>query len=796
VSLRHRATIIPLVFFLCGAIGIVLLYRTIKSAEQQRLRLETGITAEQVRLRLEAWIDSRAALVAHLAERQFADSADIDRDFARQAQTFIDLYPGFQALNFVDRQWVIRIIVPAVSNAPALGKDLHNHPSAGVVSAMAKAAAQQHVTRTPIIDLLQGGKGIATYCPLLDRRGKWLGFVNGVFRVRELIDSCLYESVLHERFSYRLTNSAGDIAYQRESESAPATGRFGVVVPVRIVDNNWNLHLCPTPAYTAQSRTMADELMAGTGIGLLIFLALVLRMLLVRQEILRESQAKYRLLVENQIDMVVKLDPAGNFLYVSPSYCEAFNRSEEELLGSNFLPLVHPDDRDHTQAALTSLHNPPHRSYNEQRSLAGDGIVWQSWSNVAVLDSDGNLAAITAVGRDITRRRELEDQLNLSRKMQAVGQLAGGIAHDFNNLLQSMLGNLQFVVEDTHPTGQTAEDLQEIERGISKAMTLTRQLLAFGRKQDLQPKREDLNHVVAGALEQLRRNMRTTITLEFEPADQPVIVRVDRGQAEQIIHNLCDNAHDALDSTGTIRLTTAVRTIDAAFCEKYPDIKPGDYAVLVIADDGHGMSPEVLERAFEPFFTTREVGAGTGLGLATIFGIVQQHRGTILAESTVNKGSTFTVLLPLEKGEHLPSPRVAPPPATTANETILLAEDNSSVRELAVRVLERADYKVLVAEDGQQAIDVFAAKQATVDLVILDMIMPRVGGYKACEAILAMRPEVPILFASGYDPTSIVDNGKLPEGAEILMKPYGIPDLLRKVREVIDRGKLPEQPVS
>jgi PAS domain S-box-containing protein len=792
VYYRIRAATAPLAFFICGAIGIGLLYEVIADREMQRIRLETEITAEQVRLRLEAWIDSRTALVEHLGTGHFADQADIERNFRHDAETFVDLYPGIQAMNFIDRNWVIRKIVPAETNAPALDQDLHNHPNASVVAALQKSEEIQQLTGTTLIELLQGGEGFATYHPLLTRGGAALGFVNGVYRIRELIDACLYEPVLRNRFSFRLVDDAGNMAYVHERSPVPPAGQWQVTAYVRVVDRSWLLYLTPDSAYLARTRTLADEVMAVVGVLLIAGLALLLRLLLVRKEALRQSQAKYRLLVENQIDLVVQLDPAGRFRYASPSFCETVGRSEAELIGTSFLPLIHTDDRDESQATLQEVERPPHRSYTEHRALTRDGVAWQAWTSVAVFNSAGALEAINAVGRDITRRRELEDQLLFSRKMQAVGQLAGGIAHDFNNLLQAMLGNLQFVVEDMQPSGQTAEDLREIEKGIGKAISLTQKLLAFSHKQELRPQRADLSAVVESTLEEVRRSLRSAISLEFTAAEDPVAVRVDRGQIAQIVRNLCDNARDAITASGSITIATSIRELDPGFCAQQGDLEPGRYATLAVTDDGHGMSAEVLERVFEPFYTTREVGAGTGLGLATIYGIVQQHHGTILVTSTVDQGSCFTVLLPLEEDAESRMSRGVEFPDVGNRETILLAEDDVSVRELAVRVLERANYVVLAAEDGQQAIEVFAAHQDDIDLVMLDMVMPKADGREVHAAIVAMRPGVPVLFASGYDPATLEGEGLPADVQDILMKPYGIPELLRMIRRILDRDRQPD----
>jgi PAS domain-containing protein len=347
-----------LLFFLCGVIITLLLYNGVVSNERRRIRMETTVTAEQVRLRIEAWIDSRTALVEHLGNEQFDNATDVAVHFDHQAQTFVDLYPGIQALNFIDRQWIIRRVVPAEPNAAALGKDLHFHPNPGVPEALGRSEKMWRLTSTPVIDLLQIGKGFAVYRPLRDWRGNWLGFVNGVFRIVPLVETCLYEDELRERFSLYLADDDGTIAFRQEATEAPPYQEWGTQVPVRVVDRDWTLHLVPNPTHLAEARTTADEGMTVVGLLTLAGLAFILRLLLVRQEALRQSQEKYRLLVENQSDLVVKLDPHGNFLYVSPSFCAAFDCSEGDILGTGFLPLVHPDDRENTQASLDSVQDP------------------------------------------------------------------------------------------------------------------------------------------------------------------------------------------------------------------------------------------------------------------------------------------------------------------------------------------------------------------------------------------------------------------------------------------------------
>ncbi len=784
---RQKATWIPGLFFLLGALGILALHLMVEKNERERIQVETQVTAEQIRLRLEAWIDSRVAVVQHLGNSQFTDQEDIETHFAHQAQHLLDLYPGIQAINYIDDYWVTRIIVPEATNLPALNQDLHQHPNASVVTSLSRAAETGKIVSTTVIDLLQGGQGIATYQTLVDKNELALGYINGVFRITMMLNTCLSEANLRERFRFRFVEESGAIAYLHPDGSTGEEWEYAFDLPVRIADRRWILRLAPTPRYLEDFRNRADEIMALTGLILVTLMALLLRALLLRQAALRESQTKYRLLVENQNDLVVQFDLEGRFLYVSPSYCQTFGKTEEELLGRNNPPLVHENDREAAAGSMACLSEPPHRSYHEQRVMTCDGWRWLAWSNRAVLDDDGQMEAVTTVGRDITPRRKLEEQLIQSQKMQAIGLLAGGIAHDFNNLLHAMLNNLEFVFQEFKPTGQTRQDLEQLRRGVDQAMGLTRQLLAFSRQQVLKSATLDLNVVIDDMLQMMRRMIDVSITIDFAPAAELVRIHADRGQVEQVFMNLCVNARDAISGTGTISIRTEAREIDAAFCELHPDAKPGKYGVLTVADTGRGMAPEVLERIFEPFFTTKEVGQGTGLGLASIYGVVQQHDGFMLVESEPDRGAKFTVFLPRSEKDVTPTDKEPRKPAAGGDETILLAEDNVDVLNLAVRVLEKGGYQVLVATDGDEAVKVFKKHKDEVDLVMLDLVMPRLGGREAGELIRQVRSDIPILFASGYDPTSVDKQISDMDATDLLMKPFGIPELLGKVRDILDR---------
>ncbi len=649
--LRLRARIVfPVLLFLAGSAATLHLWLIVQHNKHERTRLETRITAEHVALRLQAWVDSRTAIFQYLSNARYRNHQAVLDHFSDDARLFQDLYPGIQALNYIDPQWIIRIVAPLQTNMPALDKDLHQHPSPSVVDALKRAEETGELTRTPIIDLLQGGKGFATYKVLRAADGTRLGFVNGVFRVRTLVDTCLAEQNLRKRFSFQFHEQDGRLAYEHVPSASDLDSLLKATLPVRIVDRPWILTLAPAAASLEARETTADDALAGAGLLLFAGLAFLLHALLRRKEQLEESRTKYRLLVENQSDLVVKVDPQGRFLYVSPSYCRTFGKSEEELLGQEFMPLIHEKDRERTRRAMQNLHRPPHKVYLVLRALTKDGWRWLAWLDTAILNENGAVEAIIGVGRDISHQKELEEQLFQSQKLQAIGQFAGGIAHDFNNILQAMLAHLEFVKRESAISPSTREDLEELEKDIERARELTKQLLAFGRRQKLDRIELDLNEIIQNTTAMLRRLMPDSIYLDFQPGEGDMWVYADRGKLEQVLVNLCVNARDATGQNGTITIRTFRRHVDEAECENHPDIGPGDYVCMSVRDDGCGMDAETREHIFEPFFTTKPDQGGTGLGLATAYGIVHQHGGFIEVESEPDLGSTFTVCLPAAHG--------------------------------------------------------------------------------------------------------------------------------------------------
>ncbi|MSR07251.1 MAG: PAS domain S-box protein [Gemmatimonadetes bacterium] len=412
----------------------------------------------------------------------------------------------------------------------------------------------------------------------------------------------------------------------------------------------------------------------------------------------------------------------------------------------------------------------------------------------------GQLKRAWGTRRDVTERRDLEAQLRQAQKMEAIGRLAGGVAHDFNNLLTAMLGSVELLLASLSPADPRLEDATDIKSAASRAAALTRQLLAFSRRQLLRPELLDLNRVVRDVQRLLRRLISEDIELVTLLHPDLASVRADRGQIEQALVSLVVNARDAMPQGGTVTLETAHRDLDDAFVRRHPGAMTGPHVLLAVHDTGEGMDPDVQAHIFEPFFTTKELGKGTGLGLATVYGIVKQSGGYIAVDSERGRGTTFRIYLPLvtaDAGTPAPAEGAAEagadaPSSATAlrgwSETILVVEDEERIRASARRILEHYGYRVLLAADGQAALELLTAEGAQVDLVLSDVVMPRMNGQQLYDAVRELGKTMKFLFTSGYVGRESRSKLSLEASVPFLPKPWTVQDLITRVRSILDEA--------
>jgi PAS domain S-box-containing protein len=504
---------------------------------------------------------------------------------------------------------------------------------------------------------------------------------------------------------------------------------------------------------------------------------------------LQQSEERYRLALQATQEIMYDWDIPHDRVVWNPNVEKVLGYTIEEMgrVTAALAGYVHPEDAPRYKAELSSAIERDEVFYCEYRfrKKSGDYAALLD-RGLIIRDANGKSVRMVGAMIDLSERKRLEDQLREVQKLEAVGRLAGGIAHDFNNLLTALLGSAELLQRRLGEGHQALPELAIIHRTARRAADFTQGLLAFARRQVLEPEDLDLNAFLSEALPMLRRMIPENIRIDLRAGIGLDAVRADRGQLTQILMNLCVNARDAMPDGGAITITTENLTMDAEFIATHRGARRGHYVSLSVSDRGSGIGPEDLARVFEPFFTTKEPGKGTGLGLSTVYGIVKQHGGFIYADSRPGTGSTFTVYLPatLAQGE----PREAPAETVPRGgaETILVVEDEAEVRHILVAALNGLGYRVHQAVDGLDALSVLRKEDHGVDLVLTDVVMPRMGGMELCTAAREMLPGLPFLFSSGYTEDTVHDGFVKKEGVFFLAKPYGIDTLARKVREVLD----------
>ncbi|MBI5092767.1 MAG: MASE1 domain-containing protein [Candidatus Hydrogenedentes bacterium] len=504
---------------------------------------------------------------------------------------------------------------------------------------------------------------------------------------------------------------------------------------------------------------------------------------------LRESEQKYRLLVANAGEAILIVQD-GAVKFPNPKAQEITGYSAGELAAIPFTELIHEEDRHLAlDTYLVQAKAEPARENHRFRILNKAGkVTWTQITAAPIVWEDKR--AVLCFLKDITEQKAFEAQFLQAQKMEAVGRLAGGVAHDFNNMIGAILGHCELILGDTLESDPVRADVIEIKECAERSAALTRQLLAFSRRQALAPEVFNLNEVLGGFRNVLARLIGEDINLRIITGPCLGLVRADRGQIEQIIMNLAVNARDAMPNGGRLTIETANVYLDEQHAQTHVDSSAGRHVMLAVTDSGHGMSQETMSRVFEPFFTTKESGKGTGLGLATVYGIVRQSGGSIWVYSEVGSGTTFKVYLP--RVDEAPAVKTTSHSASEqgGGETVFVVEDEDALRNFVVRILRRRGYTVIAARNGREALVTCERRKEPIDLLLTDVVMPEMGGHDLAVRLAEAHPEAQVLYMSGYTDNAIVHNGILKEGAHFIQKPFSKDGLLDKVREVLNLRSL------
>ena len=511
-------------------------------------------------------------------------------------------------------------------------------------------------------------------------------------------------------------------------------------------------------------------------------------------EELIKNEERFRQITENTEELIWEVDADGLYTYVSPVVEKILGYKPEEVVGKkHFFDFFAPDIKEKIKksASVYFLRKQVIKKTSNKYVHKQGNIVLIETSGVPILDSKGTLLGYRGVDIDITEHRRLENQLRQSQKMEAVGQLAGGIAHDFNNILTAIYGYASAALRNMVQNDPNRLNIEHLHEAAERAAQLTQSLLTFSRKQIINIKPVGLHEIISNVEKFLVRVIGEDIKVRIVFNESEINVLVDSGQIEQVIMNLATNARDAMTKGGRFTIETALTEIDAQFISNHGFGKPGKYAVVSVTDTGIGMDEETRKRIFEPFFTTKGVGKGTGLGLAMVYGIVKQHDGYINVYSEPGNGTTFRIYLPVAGAgvKAISEENSVETVMPHGTETVLLAEDNETVKRLISDVLGEFGYTVIIANDGQDAVEKFTENRERIQLLLFDMIMPNKNGKEAYEEIRKMNPEIRVIFMSGYTADIIKEKDSLGDNLAFITKPMLPVDLLRKVREALDRGK-------
>ncbi|MDD9301639.1 MAG: response regulator [Desulfobacter sp.] len=773
---------------------------------QSKVCSELASQIQLSKIHLESAISHRFNAVKSLASLFILDPNTDTQAFSLFASNLLDFHPSIRAVQYADSNTQVTYVYPPEGNKITIDRPitLITDPERGPLTK--KAIQEKRAVLQGPFELRQGGKGIVFRFPIF-KDDLFLGLSIGVYDLKAIVDEAM-QGMTPDRFIFSLKNSDGNVFWR--------SGKLLKEVQqerIRVADTLWTLSgsLKKRQAPPLFPRLIIWVFGSGFILVSLFFLWSSWRQeqgleavarkktkdLFKADNALIASEEKYRLAMEATSDGLWDWNIQTGRVFFSQNWAKILSEKSVELVYESWVSKIHPHDKDEVIASLknhlegrTDTWQKEHRlltKNGEYKWVLGRGRVVEKDSDNAPQRVVGTMTDISASKQAQAEQEILRDRLAQAQKMESIGRLAGGGAHDFNNMLTIILGNTEMVMEDLASSHPASLSLAEIKKAGERSAELTRQLLAFARKQTITPRMLNINGAVEGILKMFGRLIGEGIDLSWHPGKDLWPVKIDPSQLDQILANLCVNARDSMANTGKVTIETGTVHFDEAYCRDHPGFIPGDFVCLAVSDNGSGMDQGTIENLFEPFFTTKKMGEGTGLGLSTVYGIVKQNSGFINVYSELKVGSVFKVYLP-RQAEKSKVEIVAGSEEIVliGHETILLVEDEKAILQMTANMLRRLDYTVFAASTPAEALGISSDfETGDLDLLITDVVMPEMNGRDLAEKISRLHPNFRCLFMSGYTANVIAQHGILDQGLNFINKPFSMQALSAKIREVM-----------
>lgn len=763
-------SVVSVLWFLAG---IAWFYH--EKNHDSELRIETEVTGEQIKLRLESWVNHRIEIVENMANH-WGSKGKIDNDiFTQKADELLSWIPGLQALNWIDKNWTIQVVVPLEGNEPALGKNLRYHPFVSVQEALKKAQETRQISRTTVIKLLQGGDGFVTYWPVVSKDGEIFGYINGVFKINQLIENCFSEPMLTERFSIMFYEEDKTV-YAKDMNFSANQLKLMKEIAVEFVDKNLQMKIMPTTQYIESLQDYISYWIFGFTFFLSLWLGFMFRVSMLHNQIIRKSEERLRTVIENAGDAFYLISKDGKIVDVNQQACTELQYTKEELTSM----VVEDIDIDYVKGDM-KVENGITVTF-EANHKKKDGTTMPVEIRSGLIDINKK-EYILFLSRDISETKKLQELENRAQRLETAGQVAGQVAHDFNNLLAPLIAYPDFIkgmLSDNHPA---FELLTKIEKSANQIAEINQQLLTLGRRGHYTQKIINLNDLIHEVVEEVGIHSQScNIKIDFDHHLLPI--KGGYSQLVRIVTNLLHNAYDAIQADGVISVKTENYYLDESTSD-YFCVPKGEYVKLTIADSGCGIPENILPTIFDPFVSTKKTNKkrGSGLGLSIVESVINDHNGHVDVKSIVGEGTQFYLYFPISRDKIKEEIVVE---VVRGNEKILIVDDDITIIEVTQKILEMLGYYVKTSETGEAALDMM--EKESFDLLILDMIIPNsIDGTEIFKRALQINPQQKAIIVSGYAETERVNEAMRLGVYSFTKKPFTKEIISNEIRNALQK---------